>query len=58
MLRATWNQVKDQNDLLKEVLDFLKDYPDREIRKEFLEKVECIYTEDEQDWREFRAEDR
>ena len=58
VLRATWNRVEDQNDLVKEVLDFLKDYPDREIRKEFLEKVECIYTEDEQDWREFRAEDR
>ena len=28
VLRATWNQVKDQNDLVKEVLDFLNDYPD------------------------------
>ena len=36
VLRATWNQVKDQNDLVKEVLDFLNDYPDRAIRQEFL----------------------
>ena len=33
VLRATWNQVKDQSDLVKEVLDFLNDYPDRAILK-------------------------
>ena len=32
VLRATWNQVTDQNDLVKEILEFLKDYPDRAIR--------------------------
>ena len=57
-LRATWKQVKDQNDLVKEVLDFLRAYPDRAIRQEFLEKVEFIYVEDEQDWKEMREEDR
>ena len=58
VLRATWNQVKDQNDLVKEVLDFLKDYPDRAIRQEFLGNLEFIYGEDEQDWKEMRDEDR
>ena len=53
-----WNQVKDQNDLVKEVLDFLKDYPDRAIRQEFLGNLEFIYGEDEQDWKEMRDEDR
>ena len=46
--------MKDQNDVVKEVLDCLKDYSDKEIRKEFLEKVEYIYTEDEQGWRQMR----
>ena len=36
VLRATWNQVNDQNDLVKEVLEFLKDYPEQGFRKEFL----------------------
>ena len=58
VLRATWNQVKDQNDLVKEVQDFLKDYPDRAIRPEFLGNLEFIYGEDEQDWKEMRDEDR
>ena len=58
VLRATWNQVKDQNDLVKEVLDFLNDYPDRAIRQEFLENLEFIYGEDDQDWKEIRDEDR
>ena len=58
VLRATWNQVKDQNDLVKEVLDFLNDYPDRAIRQEFLENLEFIYGEDDQDWKEMRDEDR
>ena len=57
-LRATWNQVKNQNDLVKEVLDFLIDYPDRAIRQEFLENLEFIYGEDGQDWKEMRDEDR
>ena len=56
VLRATWNQVKDQNDLVKEVLDFLKDFPDRAIRQEFLEDLEFFYGEDDQDWREMRKE--
>ena len=56
VLRATWNQVKDQNDLVKEVLEFLKDYPDRAIRQEFLGDLEYIYGEDDQDWREMRRE--
>ena len=47
----------DQNDLVKEVLDFLKDYPDRAIRQEFLGNLEFIYGEDEQDWKEMRDED-
>ena len=34
MLRATWNQVKDINDLVNEVLEFLKDYPDKPIRQQ------------------------
>ena len=50
--------MKDQNDLVKEVLDFLKDYPDRAIRQEFLENLEFIYGEDERDWKEMRDEDR
>ena len=58
VLRATWNQVKDQNDLVKDVLDFLNDYPDRAIRQEFLEDLEFIYGEDDQDWKEMRDEDR
>ena len=58
VLRATWNQVKDQNDLVKEVLDFLKDYPDRAIRQEFLGNLEFIYGEDDQNWKEMRDADR
>ena len=50
--------MKDQNDLVKEVLDFLNDYPDRAIRQEFLENLEFIYGEDDQDWKEMRDEDR
>ena len=46
--------MKDQNDLVKEVLDFLNDYPDRAIRQEFLGNLEFIYGEDEQDWKEMR----
>ena len=58
VLRATWNQVNDQNDLVKEVLEFLKDYPERGFRKEFLKDLDFIYGEDDQDWREMRAEDK
>ena len=58
VLRATWNQVNDQNDLVKEVLEFLKDYPEQGFRKEFLEDLDFIYGEDEQDWREMRAENK
>ena len=58
VLRDTWNQVKDQNDLVKEVLDFLKDYQDRAIRQEFLGNLDFIYGEDDQDWKEMRDEDR
>ena len=58
VLRATWTQVKDQNDLVTEVLDFLNDYPDRAIRQEFLENLEFTYGEDDQDWKEMRDEDR
>ena len=58
VLRATWNQVKDQDDLVKEVLGFLKDFPDRAIRQEFLGNLEFIYGEDDQDWKEMRDEDR
>ena len=56
VLRATWNQVKDQNDLVKEVLEFLKDYPDQTIRQDFLRDLDYIYGEDDQDWREMRQE--
>ena len=56
VLRATWHQVKDQNDLVKEVLEFLKDYPDQAIRQKFLEDLEYIYGEDDQDWREMKQE--
>ena len=58
VLRATWNQVNDQNDLVKEVLEFLKDYPERGFRKEFLKDLEFIYGEDDQDWREMKEEDK
>ena len=58
VLRAAWNEVKDQNDLVKEVLDFLKDYPEQAIRQEFISSLDFIYGEDEQDWREMRQEDR
>ena len=50
--------MKDQNDLVKEVLDFLNDYPDRAIRQEFLGNLEFIYGEDDQDWKEMRDQDR
>ena len=28
VLRAQWNETKDQNDMVKEILDYLKDYPE------------------------------
>ena len=49
MLRATWNQVKDINDLVNEVLEFLKDYPDKPIRQQFLEDLEDVYGEEDQE---------
>ena len=58
VLRATWNQVTDQNDLVKEILEFLKDYPDRAIRQEFLNNLEYIYGEDDQNWTELRQEEK
>ena len=58
VLRATWNQVNDQNDLVKEVLELLKDYPERGFRKEFLKDLEFIYGEDDQEWREMKEEDK
>ena len=33
VLRATWNQVNDQNDLVKEVLEFLKDIQSKDLGK-------------------------
>ena len=58
VLRATWNQVKDINDLVNEVLEFLKDYPDKPIRQQFLEDLEDVYGEEDQDWRELRKEQK
>ena len=58
VLRATWNLVNDQYDLVKEVLEFLKDYPERGFRKEFLKDLEFIYGKDDQDWREMKEEDK
>ena len=58
MLRATWNQVSDQNDLVKEVLQFFKGYPDKGFRTEFLKDLNFIYGDDDQDWREMKAEDK
>ena len=58
VLRATWNQVKDINDLVNEVLEFLKDYPDKPIRQQFLEDLEDVYGEEDQEWREMRKEQR
>ena len=58
MLRATWNQVSDQNDLVKEVLEFLKDYPEKGFRTEFFQDLDFIYGDDDQDWREMKAEDK
>ena len=58
VLRATWNQVNDQNDLVKEVLEFLKDYPEKGFRTEFLKDLDFIYSDDDQDWREMKAEDK
>ena len=43
---------------MKEVLDFLNDYPDRAKRQEFLGNLEFIYGEDDQDWKEMRDEDK
>ena len=42
VLRATWNQVNDQNDLVKELLEFLKDYSEQGFRKEFLKDLDFI----------------
>ena len=58
VLRATWNQVNDQNDLVKEVLEFLKDYPERGFRKEFLKDLEFIYGEDDQDWKKTKLREK
>ena len=58
VLRATWNQVKDINDLVNEVLEFLKDYPDKPIRQQFLEDLEDVCGEEDQDWREMRKEQK
>ena len=41
--------------MVKEILDYLKDYPGR---TEFLEDLEYMYTEGDQTWREMRDEDR
>ena len=58
VLRATWNQANDQNDLVKEVLEFLKKVSRARIWEEFLKDLDFIYGESEQDWREMKAEDK
>ena len=54
VLRATWNQ----NNMVREILDYLKDYPDRRGRTEFLADIDRMYAEDEQTWKEMKDEDR
>ena len=43
VLRAQWNEMKELNDMVKEILDYLKDYPERPGRTEFLERLEEVY---------------
>ena len=50
--------MTNQNDLVKEILEFLKDYPDRAIRQEFLKNLEYMYGEDDQNWTELRQEEK
>ena len=39
--------MSDQNDLVKEFLEFLKDYPEKGFRTEFLKDLDFIYGDDD-----------
>ena len=58
VLRAKWNEIKDQNDVVKEIMDYLEDYPERPGRTEFLTKLQDVYTSDEQRYRRLRKVDK
>ena len=58
VLRAQWNELKDLNDMVKEILAYLKDYPERPGRTEFLERLDQVYTSEDRIYWELKNEDR
>ena len=52
------NEVKDQNDMVKEILEYLRNYPERPGRTEFLGRPDQLYTAGDRIHWELRNEDR
>ena len=52
------NEVKNQNDMVKEILEYLRDDPEGPGRTEFLGRLDQLYTTDDRIHWELRNEDR
>ena len=52
------NYPKNEIKRVKEILEYLKDYPERPGRTEFLERLDQVYTSDDRIHRELKNEDR
>ena len=50
--------MKELNDMVKEILDYLKDYPERPGRTEFLARLEEVYTSEDRLYWELKNDDR